>query len=197
MFTEDFEVSIFLTQTSSRHALLTKQKHFYEAGKPNVVSNSQKLTGGDTNETAIDVEDTPLIRREDSEEDAVNLQDLPDVDEEEPSDSDALFVSEDENPRRSKRSRAATNLTSTSSSDLEPQTKRRKDAEIPIEETDDKKKMAMTTTYEGFSIYGRVLCLVVKRKDRKGKGPARSEGGQASMESWITSTQMPPGEDDG
>ena len=61
------------------------------------------------------------------------------------------------------------------------------------EEADDKKKLAMQTTYDGFSIYGRVLCLVIKRKDKKGKNPIVN-GGQAMMEDWISSTQMPPEE---
>ena len=55
---------------------------------------------------------------------------------------------------------------------------------------DDKKKLGMDTTYDGFSIYGRILCLVVKRKTTvKGKEIASSTG-QATMEEWITSTQM-------
>lgn len=94
---------------------------------------------------------------------------------------------------------------------------------------DDKKKLALTVTYEGFSIYGRVLCLVVRRRDpgtdtaggtvagiglgatssgtggrgSKGKGRAASAGGsagtgQAVMENWISSTQVPLGmEEDG
>jgi hypothetical protein len=33
MLVEDFEVSIFLTETSTRHSLLTKQKHFREPKK--------------------------------------------------------------------------------------------------------------------------------------------------------------------
>lgn len=89
--------------------------------------------------------------------------------------------------------------------------KRRKDGASPAaDETgrDDKKKLAMDISYEGFSIYGRVLCLVVKRRGdgvgSKGKGNAtggegrgnraRQSGapaGQAMMENWITSTQMP------
>lgn len=74
---------------------------------------------------------------------------------------------------------------------------------------DDKKKLAMDISYEGFAIYGRVLCLVVKRRGDgagagKGKGLAAGGGrssirpgqsgapaGQAMMENWITSTQMP------
>ena len=54
---------------------------------------------------------------------------------------------------------------------------------------DDKKKLAMDTTYEGFSIYGRILCLVVKRKGLV-KGKVITGGtGQAMMENFITSTQ--------
>jgi len=196
---EDFEVSIFLTETSTRHSLLTKQKHFRDLNKKGLQSNSHKLTG-DTNDTAIDVEDTPAIRREESDEDTLNLQDLPALQDfpavEGISEADSLFVDEDEEPRGSKRPRAATNESASASSPgLESLPKRRKDATPVEEESDDKKKMAMETTYDGFAIYGRVLCLVIKRKDKKGKGPVNA--GQAMMEDWITSTQMPPPEDDG
>ncbi|KAL2270814.1 hypothetical protein VTJ83DRAFT_185 [Remersonia thermophila] len=80
-------------------------------------------------------------------------------------------------------------------------------------ERDDKKKMAFDVSYEGFAIYGRVLCLVVKRRGAAGMasglagGPhgtagaaqASRPGGQATMENWIASTQMPAdaaGQDD-
>lgn len=89
--------------------------------------------------------------------------------------------------------------------------KRRKDEASAVQHEpgwDDKKKLAMHISYEGFSIYGRVLCLVVKRRGgattTKGKavavagggpggtaGPGAAPGGQATMENWITSTQMP------
>jgi hypothetical protein len=195
MLAEDFEVSIFLTETSTRHSLLTKQKHFRDTGKKDLQSNSQKLMGA-TNDTAIDVEDAPVIREEDSDDEGLNLPELPAAE-----DVDSLFVEENEGSRRSKRPRAATYAESSSgesSSGLQPSPKRQKEgADEPIEEgNDDKKKMAMDTTYDGFSIYGRVLCLVVKRKDNKGKQPAKSAG-QAMMEDWIVSTQMPPAEDDG
>jgi len=93
----------------------------------------------------------------------------------------------------------------------EPPTKRRKETE-----TDDKKKLAMDISYEGFSIYGRVLCLVIKRRGPLGvpgtgrggfpagmsptaSGSSNSHqmgrpGGQAMMENWITSTQLPEGD---
>ncbi len=192
---DDFEVSIFLTETSTRHSLLTKQKHFRDLTKKGLESNSQKLTGA-TNDTAIEVEDLPLIRREDSEDDGLDIQDVP-IAEGELSEEESLFVA-DKGPRRSKRTRATTVNGSPDSSSstfetMKPEAKRRKDAD-PMqdgEHEDDKKKMAVDTTYEGFSIYGRVLCLVVKRKDARGKGPAKSAG-QVMMEDWITATQMPP-----
>lgn len=66
---------------------------------------------------------------------------------------------------------------------------------------DDKKKMDMDVSYEGFSIYGRVLCLVVRKRDNpKKKTPGKptsgvQPAGQAKMENWITSTQIPVGEE--
>jgi len=90
----------------------------------------------------------------------------------------------------------------------EPPSKRRRDDHA---DKDDKKKLAMDISYEGFAIYGRVLCLVVKRRETAARGSsgllmasgtgskAQSQvtaalGGQAVMENWITSTQMVPAE---
>ena len=86
--------------------------------------------------------------------------------------------------------------------------KRRKRKEAESEPApppaEDKKKMAVDISYEGFAIYGRVLCLVVKRRgsgqktaqpgtSNKSQGGGSSQmGNQAVMENWITSTQMPP-----
>lgn len=159
-------------------------------------SNSQKLMGA-TTDTAIAVEDgAPVVIREESEDGELDLAEVPDATPEDiTSDSDSMFVAENTSPRRSKRSRAQTNPESIPSSSPVP--KRRKDGKGNTEEevTDDKKKMAMDTLYDGFSIYGRVLCLVVKRRDKKGKGPVLT-GGQAMMEDWIASTQMPAQDDD-
>lgn len=99
------------------------------------------------------------------------------------SDTDSLFV-DDEAPRGSKHPRG-------SADSEEPPSKRAKDDDQDAENPDEKKKMAMETTYDGFSIYGRVLCLVVKRKDKKGKATAGLSGNRVTMENWITSTQMP------
>ncbi|KIV77899.1 hypothetical protein PV11_09675 [Exophiala sideris] len=64
------------------------------------------------------------------------------------------------------------------------------DPVVTNDEDDDKKKLGFKTTYEGFSIWGWVLCLFVERKG----GPKKqaSELGvnsQALMQEWIASTQ--------
>jgi hypothetical protein len=54
------------------------------------------------------------------------------------------------------------------------------------EDTEDK-KFRLTTSYEGFSIWGWILCLLVTRKGTK-TIPATSASagsGQALMEEWI------------
>ena len=64
--------------------------------------------------------------------------------------------------------------------------------EEPLE--DNEKKLGLKTTYEGFSIWGWVLCLLVERKGgptKKGAGP----DAQALMEEWITSTQQQQDDD--
>ena len=61
---------------------------------------------------------------------------------------------------------------------------------------DDKKKLSFKTTYDGFSIWGWVLCLLVIRKGASGSISGGSEHtAQALMEEWITSTQPQQDED--
>ena len=57
---------------------------------------------------------------------------------------------------------------------------------------DDKKKLALNTSYDGFSIYGRILCLIVTRKRGGSASTATNEAsGQDMMKDWIASTQAP------
>lgn len=241
-------MSIFLTETSTRHSLLYKHKHFRDTTQTKLTSNSSKLTGA-SREAPIDVEvsgqaaeEAAIVREEDADDDAVALFDIPTMDEdettparvgsppsmrsskrrrgrgarlpgeegvdsaehdaevlisddgeEEGQDGDDLFVADDDSDG--------------SAAAAAPPAKRRKDAARPAEheaQRDDKKKLAMDIRYEGFSIYGRVLCLVVKKRGGPSTGrnaPAKAGrstgqsaapgGGQAVMENWITSTQMP------
>lgn len=102
-------------------------------------------------------------------------------DEEEDAGSDELFVDNRPSKRRK---------------EMDPET------ETDREPADEKKKMAMDISYQGFAIYGRVLCLVVKRRG-SGRGaqavtskslPTSPLANQAVMDNWITSTQMPAAE---
>ncbi|PNY29742.1 Uncharacterized protein TCAP_00342 [Tolypocladium capitatum] len=205
---DDFEVSMFLTETNTRHSLLSKQKHFREKVPPMMQSNSTRLIG-ESNDSPIDVDAAdarPILLEQDSDEEGVRLADIPAAerrtlpkrqrgnrgmaaDDDEASDDDS----------------AASAIEMDSDGD-EPAAKRRRggvglDAKDPDDgEADDKKKLAMDVSYEGFAIYGRVLCLVVRKRDgnkaQTQAGGAKAAGqGQARVENWITSTQIPVGED--
>lgn len=148
--TDDFEVSIFLTEHSSRHSILTKQKVFKD--KPRIQSNSGKLTGwlaGETAEQPVVVDEAstePIVIREEDDDDHVNLTDIPEAD------------------------GSGDRVIGTDVGD------------------DEKKKLGLNTSYEGFSIYGRILCLVVKRRgvrNQAGNNSA-SASSQQMMENWVS-----------
>jgi hypothetical protein len=248
---DDFEVSIFLTETTTRHSLVTKHKHFHDTTQTKLTSNSGRLIG-ETNNAPVDVDAVtefgPIIRREESDdEDAtVTLAAIPAIYETAASDT----------TRRSKRARSNTGADASAHADAgrvvgdqnnefevisdedgagqdddglfvqsplsetstPPPAKRQRAAVAAGEdEEDDKKKLAMDISYEGFSIYGRVLCLVVKRRDSSGADMAGRSGsastavtggsgstaaktggrgrGQTMMENFIISTQIPAGTD--
>ncbi|KAF3764603.1 hypothetical protein M406DRAFT_43792 [Cryphonectria parasitica EP155] len=221
---DDFEVSIFLTETNIRHSLLYKHKHFRDTTQTRLTSNTSKLTGA-SREAPIDVDVSgiPMLREEDDDDDVVALHDIPILPQDETTaaaaprqgdadvpgsdefeedhdddDVDDLFIAQDEDEDQHEGDDTAP-----------PPAKRLRDGANALEHEggrDDKKKLAMDISYEGFSIYGRVLCLVVKRREgigSKGKGIATAggrgkagqstpaPGGQAVMENWITSTQIP------
>ncbi|KAI7095146.1 hypothetical protein KC352_g39194, partial [Hortaea werneckii] len=176
---------------------LTKQKSFQD--KPKLKSTSNKLTGWlNTSENPIHIEDDerpPEILQEHAD-DVPELRDIPEsdasnkrqdttADEDEP-----LFVSsEDEEffatqcaarpSKRRRRDRSVQDATRAAEAEDEEA------AEAP---EDNKKKLAMNTSYDGFSIYGRILCLVVKRKGKRSQplqttAPA---GGSQMMEQWVS-----------
>ena len=178
---DDFEVSIFLTETSTSHAMLTKQKTL--SSKPKLQSNTSKLTNYfNTSETAIRVEDDgdeapAILLEEDAEE--TRMGDIPEIGasargkrtrEEE----DSIFVQsgdeEDEEDEPAARKKKKSKIT---------------DADADAEEDEDKKKLGMKTAYEGFSIYGRILCLIVKRKGVKKPTTGQAAGSQM-LENWVS-----------
>ncbi|KAI8959800.1 hypothetical protein F5Y11DRAFT_331824 [Daldinia sp. FL1419] len=242
---DDFEVSIFLTETATRHALLTKHKHFHDTTQTKLTSNSGRLIG-ETNEVPIDVDATtgydPVILREgsDDEDATTTLAAIPAADEtmtgtssgrrpkrgrkntetdadrdvDDQQNNDVEIVSDSQDGEDD--SLFVDNEPNNDASTRPPPAKRRRGGTVlegDNAEEDDKKKLAMDISYEGFSIYGRVLCLVVKRREGNiGAGPQSAGrgrtsgtggshatkhggGGQAMMESFIISTQVPTGAD--
>ncbi|KAK5657034.1 hypothetical protein OQA88_3560 [Cercophora sp. LCS_1] len=221
---DDFEVSIFLTGTDTRHSILHKTRIFRDKTQTKLTSNSSKLTGGDSLDAAIDVDahvpDVSVLAEDDDE--PIALDSIPVVDE----------TATASRPKRRRQSTAQVDPGSEaeepvfqtvsdssddelfvhdSDSDGPPPPKRRrdkgkdkgKDKEGETQPDDEKKKMSVDISYEGFAIYGRVLCLVIKRRGAKaltgGSRPLTGRpGGQAVMENWITSTQLPEagGEDE-
>ena len=185
---DDFEVAVFLTETSTRHSILRKEKRA-RTKKERLGSTNGRLIG--TRDAPVEIADAaPGLVREESDE--VRLADLPAADEEEghrqptvskEESGEGLFVSDGDDDGQ------------------EVSTGREMDRDIPMGGgegvEDDKKKLSLNTTYDGFSIYGRILCLVVKRKATvKGKEVAvgSAGSGQAMMEEWISSTQMAEGQ---
>ena len=220
---DDFEVAVFMMETDTRHAVLKKQKHFKEPKNKGRAVDIDALTGN-TEGDAIDV-DAPALRRVESDEmeelSLSNIPDAPEVEKDAEENDDDLVETQDPNQGpdalqtlrrsgRSKRPRAASNASDSLFVSQSPESspafgtqppppKRAKSTAIDEEDepSDNKKKMGMRTTYDGYSIYGRILCLIVKRRGdglvmaASGKNQA---GGQASMENWIASTQAPIGD---
>lgn len=155
--------------------------------KPRLGTTRGKLTGAGTRDVPVEVDqadDVEVIREEISEIHP-KLLDIPLAKHSgeplEPGSvrEEGLFVldgSDEEEPQESRSARRQRHKQSSEPMDFDGG-------------EDDKKKLKLYTTYDGFSIYGRILCLVVKRRGlARGKEPVRGTG-QAMMEEWITSTQ--------
>jgi hypothetical protein len=190
--------------------VLTKQKVFKD--KARIQSNSGKLTNwltiGTSDQPVLINEDAtePIVIREEEDESSINIADIPERDElRQPSrrlarqkrqldgseydavsdgsgsDTSALFVP----GRPSKRSKT---------SEGPARDDEYEDAE---EAQDDKKKLGLNTSYDGFSIYGRILCLVVRRRGVRSaggsEGPASS---QQMLENWVSTQAAAEHEDD-
>jgi hypothetical protein len=189
-------VSIFLKETSTRHSLLTKQK--IAGDKPRLKSTGNKLTSWmNTKDDPITIEaDAPaprILQEEDNEEHLIELASIPPPvtgnkrKTPDPEEDDALFVSSSDEETFATQ-RAA------------PRKRRRvDDAQATDDEgpeaggDDDKKKLTLNTSYDGFSIYGRILCLIVTRKGQKKDSGAKGSvadtpalGGSQMMEQWVS-----------
>ncbi|ORY02481.1 hypothetical protein BCR34DRAFT_605580 [Clohesyomyces aquaticus] len=196
---DDFEVSIFLTDLSSRHSVLTKQKTFKD--KPRLQSNSGKLTSwlttGTNEQPVIIAEESqePIVLEEGNDGPEIDLNSIPEAG------VNNHATEKSSQSKRRRRNPVQDSPSEISDSDdsfqLEsaPLTKRSRgnitdlndvgSGDDGAETQDDKKKLGLNTSYDGFSIYGRILCLVVKRK-----GPRASAGGSGAPIQVSTSQQM-------
>ena len=172
-----------MTDISTTHTLLTKQKAF--ADKARIESNSGKMGIGNyfrnttDNPIAVEDDEPPSILREESM-DEPTLDDIPEAPQSGKKrgrtgdGDDAISLSSDDEAFQTQRG---------------PRAKRNKvkdGNEPPAADGDDKKKLAMSTAYEGFSIYGRILCLIVKRKGVKKAGAGGTTTGSQMLENWVS-----------
>ncbi len=185
---DDFEVAVFLTETSARHSILRKMKTA-KTEKGRLGTTDGRLTG--TRDAPVEVGEGALglVTEESEESGGVRMADIPSAVGNEAvsraplakeESQEGLFVSDD-------------------SDEGDFGAQETNQGEKPVGEEgdgreDDKKKLGMDTTYDGFSIYGRILCLVVKRRGTAKGKEITGGAGQAMMEDWITSTQMHEGQ---
>lgn len=171
---------------------MTKQKTARD--KPRIQSNSSKLTNwlttGATEQSVDPTGDAeqPIVLREEDDDGAVHLEDIPEA---------------SGTARSNKRARPGSveMISSDSEADVSAQsgsksTRKRprraeqRDSDVyaegAVEGTDDKKKLGLSTTYEGFSIYGRILCLIVKRKGPRTNTTGSAAPGQQMLENWVS-----------
>ncbi|KAJ3495534.1 hypothetical protein NLG97_g3326 [Lecanicillium saksenae] len=165
-------------------------------------SNASKLIS-ESNHRPVDVDDADFapirIEEESDGDESINLSAIPTADMHGGAKRDRDIIA-DASGLGGDAEGAAIELDS--DGDEPPSKRRREGLELDSDDhtEEDKKKMAMDVSYEGFAIYGRVLCLVVKRRDVGAKSNQSSATGsnaatgQAKMENWITSTQMPADE---
>ena len=211
---EDFEVSVFLTNTSTRHAILKREKRAKGGDgddwggrlgtkggkmtsgtrdKPMEVGEDEDRDDGDcgavvVREESPDGEDEGIRGMEGipSATDATNATAVAGRSTNNEEDVEAFFLSDTEDTTPSRKRRRRTVLKAEESEQMIQ--------DRNAGDEDDKKKMGMNTTYDGFNIYGKILCLVVKRRGGVGarakEGGLGGGGGQAMMEEWISSTQQ-------
>jgi hypothetical protein len=181
--TDDFDVSIFLRESGTRHSVVTRQKTFKDQAQEVANANANELAGwGDSPIHVADESDpTVSVLVESDEEPQINLRDIPDA---------AGGVEDDQPPKRRRQPRGTGVQTP---DDGSPSSKRKK-AELSSVTlgTEDQKKLSLQTVYEGFSIWGWVLCLLITRKAGKARDGKAAAGltGSALMEEWISTQAL-------
>jgi hypothetical protein len=146
---DDFEVSIFLTDSPSRHSILKKTKTFSNPSRPKALRDWLEKEGSGPDPITID-DDVHI--REESPEISTSLGDIPRL--------------------------------------MDPGSDSHHDEVLNEGQATEDKKVAPRTLYDGFSIYGHVLCLVIKRKGQKSSiSSSKAPSSQQMIENWV-STQV-------
>lgn len=181
---DGFEVSVFLTEGGTHHAVISKRR-ILSGRRKRIKSNSSRLvSGGDDDGTGSDA--ASVVIREESEERS-GLYDVP------ATGSLSTGHGDRRQFRRMRRSGMDSERVIVPESDDDTEYVDGAD-HILIESSDednmaqDDKKPLSITTYEGFQIYQRVLCLVVKKRDPGQTvvvGRARKGGFNSSLESSL------------
>jgi hypothetical protein len=183
---DDFEVAVFLTEVSARHTLLRKEKRA-KSEKARLGTDDRRLTDAGSVDMPWDIDNASghaILREESPDGIGTSLRDIPMVNRNDGGELNDHTPGSEQNPFVSDDSAEEGAET------MQPAGAGSPNAAItPKDIEDDKKKMALNTTYDGFSIYGRILCLVVKRRGGA-KGNPTGGTGQAMMEEWISSTQV-------
>lgn len=157
---------------------MTKHKTF--GGQEKISSNSNKLTGESITVEGGNGGYGTEILVESDEEQPTALQAIPEA---------APADDQNQRPKRRRRTRRAGDDGEPKSSDPAPPSKRKKTAEpieLSSEEDNDEKKLEFATTYDGFSILGWMLCLLVTRKGERTRPSDNNSEGQVLLEEWIS-----------
>ncbi|GLA37245.1 hypothetical protein AnigIFM63309_004126 [Aspergillus niger] len=166
---EEFDVALFLRESRTRHSLLTRHKEFDEDEGGYAVGRGTGSGPGGAG--------AGILIESDDEGEGLEMRDIPQA-------------TSDDDGAGAKRQRDDADGQSDDSPERQRTSKRRKDDGTLSRDADDgdDKKMRFRTNYEGFNIYGWVLCLLVTRKvDKTGTRAATAEPGrQVLMEEWIS-----------
>lgn len=136
-------------------------------------------------EITDDDTDVPILREEDDE--PINLDDIPDISTTEDRETgdvgiDTILVNDSEDSGQDFQS--CHQEDDGRHGENRAKLNNRGNSKAQDTACDDKRKLGIRTIYDGFSIYGRILCLMIKR--RGGRVSAGVASSQQLMENWIS-----------
>lgn len=200
---DDFEVSIFLKDVSTRHSVLTRDKTFINrtmsSGRGGLTSDEPVMIPEESDEDeGVRMQDVPAAGGVGFDDDDESRYEMLSEGEEQANGGITMSGSRRRRRRESDDEEAGGEYVGSPAGGPSRSTKRathrdsgsgyRTGGSRSLE--DDEKKLGFNTSYDGFSIYERILCLIVKRRSPAVQEvSAKATSGQAMMEEWIESTQ--------